>query len=114
MENTVTTVSVTLVAYMAPVSNLGSATVKRAGVASSATKVNLVSTLHLCISNMWYLVPFAEYGTGRVILCIVFQILITAHTINHARMEPLAPTLVKAATHAPASLVSLGRAVRLR
>lgn len=44
----------------------------------------------------------------------MFQILITAHTTNHARMEPLALTLVKEATHAPASLVSLGRAVRLR
>lgn len=42
MENIVTTVSATLVAYMVPVSNHGSATVKRAGVASSATKVNLV------------------------------------------------------------------------
>lgn len=42
MENTVTTASATLVAYTVPASNHGSATVKRAGVASSATKVNLV------------------------------------------------------------------------
>lgn len=63
---------------------------------------------------MRYLVPLAEYGTGEVILYIVFQILITVHTTNHARMGPLAQTLVKAATHVPASLVSLGQAVRLR
>lgn len=55
-----------------------------------------------------------EYGTGGVILGIVFQILITAHITNRVRMELLALTLVKAATHAPASLVSLGQAVRLR
>lgn len=42
MENTVTNVFATLVAYMEPASNHGSATVKRAGVVSSATKVNLV------------------------------------------------------------------------
>lgn len=48
------------------------------------------------------------------IFCIVFQILITAHTTNRARMEPPALTLVKAATHVPVSLVSLGQAVRLR
>lgn len=41
MENTVTIVSATLVAYMVPASSHGSATVKRAGEASSATKVNL-------------------------------------------------------------------------
>lgn len=42
VESTVMTVSATLVAYTVPASSHGSVTVKKAGVASSATKVNLV------------------------------------------------------------------------
>lgn len=47
-------------------------------------------------------------------LNIVLQILTTAHITNHVRTPPLAPTPAREATPAPADLVSLGPAVRLR
>lgn len=45
VANTVTTVSATPAACTGPASNHGSATVKRAGAASSATKVHLLKML---------------------------------------------------------------------